>query len=207
MFTINVDGRDIGADEGETIIEAANRAGIKIPTLCYHEAVSPFGACRLCSVEVLTGGKPKVVQSCIFKAKPGLVIKTKSSSVIELREKILGQIFGDTLKEEEITRFAEKDSLDELQFPKGDQVCRICGLCIRVCKEISEAKAIKFEGKGKEKRVVPSAPDVSNICIGCGGCTYLCPTGNIRIDGEYIVLKDTKLAKLNEFQKKEKVTT
>ncbi|MCK4395415.1 (2Fe-2S)-binding protein [candidate division WOR-3 bacterium] len=207
MFTINVDGRDIGADEGETIIEAANRAGIKIPTLCYHEAVSPFGACRLCSVEVLTGGKPKVVQSCIFKAKPGLIVKTKSPTVMKLRKEMLEKILGDGFEQEEINRLAEKESLEEVGFPKGDSVCRVCGLCIRVCKEISEAKAIKFEGKGKEKRVVPVTADVSNICIGCGGCTYLCPTGNIRIDGEYIVLKDTKLAKLNEFQKKEKVTT
>jgi len=200
MITINIDGKDIGADEGSTILEAATRVGIKIPTLCYHEAVSPLGVCRLCSVEVTTTDKTRIIQSCLCKVKPGLIVKTDTPEVIALRKKILKQIFRDALSEEEIERYSKSNSLKGLKFPAGNSVCRFCGLCIRICKEIAEANVLKFEGKGEEKHIVPVSADG---CIGCGGCSYLCPNGNITIDGEYIKLQDTRLGKLNELQRKD----
>jgi NADH dehydrogenase/NADH:ubiquinone oxidoreductase subunit G len=204
MFTFTIDGREVGAEKGETIIEAARRAGVKIPTLCYHETISSLGACRLCSVEVKDGPKTRVVQSCIYKAKPGISVKTKSETVIELRKKMLSKILGSNITDEEIDEISKRDSLEDVNFPIGDRVCRVCGICVRACKEISEAGVLTFEGKGEDKRVVPSKEDVSDICIGCGACAYLCPTGNIRIENNYVTLSGRKLAMLNEFQKKEK---
>lgn len=205
MFNFTINGKEVGAEKGETILEAARRAGIKIPTLCYHETISSFGACRLCSVEVKDGAKTRVVQSCIYKAKPGISVKTESEAVIELRKKMLSKIFTDEITDEKINEISQMDTLEDVRFPIGDQVCRVCGICVRACKEISEAKALTFEGKGKEKKVVPIKEDVSDVCIGCGACAYLCPTGNIKIENNYITLSGKKIAMLNEFQKREKL--
>ena len=75
-ITLQIDGREVKAEEGKTVLEAAKSLGIDIPTLCYHPALAPFGACRLCSVEILSRGRSRIVTSCNYPVEEGLVVNT-----------------------------------------------------------------------------------------------------------------------------------
>ncbi|MBE9568986.1 MAG: (2Fe-2S)-binding protein, partial [Proteobacteria bacterium] len=88
-ITLKIDGRELKAHEGMTILEVAQEAGIKIPTLCYHKAVSPSGACRLCTVEIVGSGKSRLVTACTYPVEQGIVVKTNSAKVKKTRKMLL----------------------------------------------------------------------------------------------------------------------
>jgi len=203
MIEIEIDGKKIGAIEGETVLRAAKRLGIKIPTLCYHEAVSPSGACRLCSVEVQEGNRNKVVTACLYPVRPGLVVKTDTERIKKLRKGIMELLLARSSTSETIRELANEMGAQGGKFLEDKNKCILCGLCIRVCDEIVEAHAISFVGRGIEKKVATPFIEISDACIGCGGCAYVCPTGAITIEGEFIKLEDNIFGKLNEFRKKD----
>ncbi len=202
MIEIEIDGKKFGAVEGETILTTARRVGIKIPALCYHEAVSPSGACRLCSVEVQEGNRSKVVTSCLYIVRPGLVVKTDTERIKKLRKGIMELLLARSSTSEVIRELAREMGAKAGKFLEDKNNCILCGLCIRVCDEIAEAHAINFVGRGSERQVATPFIEISDTCIGCGGCAYVCPTGAITIDGEFIKLNDNIFGKLNEFRKK-----
>src|SRR5512139_2107681 len=86
---LQIDGREVVAKEGTSILEAARNAGIAIPTLCHHEKLEPYGACRICTVEVEAGGRKNLVASCVYPVEQNLVVRTRSESVDEIRKMIL----------------------------------------------------------------------------------------------------------------------
>jgi bidirectional [NiFe] hydrogenase diaphorase subunit len=195
MIEIEIDGRRIGAQEGETIISAARRVGIHIPALCYHEALSSYGTCRLCSVEV--------VASCLYPVSPGLVVKTNTEKIRRLRRGIMELLLSRSSSSETMQRLREEMGVEEIPYTEDKNDCILCGLCARVCEEIAEANAITLVNRGTLREVAPPFHEISDACIGCGGCAYVCPTGAIRIEGEYIKLADIVFGKLNEFRKKD----
>ena len=87
--TLEIDGRKVKAREGMTILEAAREAGIEIPTLCYHEKLKPYGACRLCTVEIVREGRSRLVASCAYPVEEGLIVKTETELVRKVRKLIL----------------------------------------------------------------------------------------------------------------------
>ena len=117
MITLTIDGRSVGAFEGETVLEAARRVGIEIPTLCYHPALSPYGACRLCVVEVEQRGRRRLVVSCLFPVEEGLVVWTDNERVRKARRGVMELLLARCPNVPAIRELAAKMGVQEPRFP------------------------------------------------------------------------------------------
>lgn len=181
MVTLTIDGQKVQAKEGQTVLEVARLAGIEIPTLCHHPLLEPFGACRLCVVEVIRRGWSRIETSCTYPAWDGLEIKTKSPPVMEARKAILGLLLSRCPNVPVIQDLAREYGITEPPFPTDDpdEKCILCGLCVRTCHELVKADVLNFSQSGVERRVGPPFLEKTRQCIGCGACTIVCPTGAI----------------------------
>jgi len=188
MVTLTIDGREIGAREGETILEAASRVGIEIPTLCYHEAISPYGACRLCTVEVNQRGRVRLVASCLFPVDEGLEVKTDSESVRKLRKGLMELLLASCPDSERIQSLAREMGVAETRFAPEENKCILCGLCVRACQEVSEKSIISFVGRGTKRKVATPFYAPSEECVKCQACAYICPTRAINFEEGKLVL-------------------
>lgn len=176
MITITIDGKAYEAEEGETALQVARANHISIPTLCYHPALKPSGSCNLCAVEV-TGrsGRQIAMLSCILKVKEGLDIKTTGPIVDAARTKAFQQLLRMAPHSTRLRQMAREHGVDLGTPPDG---CVRCRLCVRVCKEVVGAVALKMKKIDGVNFVIPE-PD---RCIGCGTCANICPTGAIRVE-------------------------
>lgn len=177
MSTIIIDGTAYPAQEGRTALQVARENKIDIPTLCYHPALKPSGSCKLCAVEVTgrTGGRQIAMLSCILKISDGLEINTRGPIVEAARTRAFKNLLRMAPQSQRLRRMATDYGIDLGPPPDG---CVRCRLCIRVCKEIVGASALKMAKIDGVSYVVPE-PD---RCIGCGTCANICPTGAIRVD-------------------------
>ncbi len=185
MVTINIDGQELEAKEESTILEVARESGIYIPTLCYHENLEPYGACRLCCVEILKGGRSQIVASCLYPVEEGLKVKTSSPRVINDRKMIMELLLARCSQNEVIRKLASEMGVEQPPFKSEyleDKDCILCGLCVRTCEEIVDRSAISLVNRGVNREVAPPFLEPSADCIGCGSCAYVCPTGAIKMD-------------------------
>jgi len=176
MTTIIIDGQKYEAEEGKTALQVARANNISIPTLCYHPALKPSGSCKLCAVEV-TGrsGRQIAMLSCILKVKDGLEIKTTGPIVAAARTKAFQNLLRMAPQSARLRQMAREHGVDLGTPPDG---CVRCRLCVRVCKEVVGASALKMKKIDGVNFVIPE-PD---RCIGCGTCANICPTGAIRVE-------------------------
>jgi len=183
MITITINGQEIQAEEGQTVLEVAKANGIEIPTLCYHPLLEPYGGCRLCIVEIVAGGRPGLQTSCTYPAEEGLEVLTRSPSVIEARKMVLGLLLSRTPNVEVIQDLAREYGITEPPFPTDtpDERCILCGQCVRTCNDLVKAHVLNFSERGIERLVGPPFLEKTRQCIGCGACTIMCPTGAIEI--------------------------
>ena len=182
---LTIDGQAAEFDEGTTLLEAARIMGIDIPTLCYHEALSPLGACRLCQVEITRRGRSRLVVSCMYPVQEGLEVATDSHAVHDARRGIVEFLLAQAPNCEAIKELARRFSVDKPRFvlaAEDQSDCILCGLCARVCAEIVGAGAIDFIHRGVGCTVGPPFYRASDVCIGCGTCVYICPTGHIKVE-------------------------
>lgn len=199
MLNINIDGKDVSVAAGATVLEAAQQAGIDVPTLCHDSRLKPFGACRLCIVEI--AGMPKPVTSCTTPATDGMVVKTNSARLYRLRKTTVELLLSDHPNDCMVCNSSGECTLQELAYLYGirenrfvgevrkhertdhnpfitrDQnKCVMCGLCVRVCDEVQGVGAIGFSERGFEAKVIPPfGHDLD--CEFCGQCVSVCPTG------------------------------
>ncbi|NLI99467.1 4Fe-4S dicluster domain-containing protein [bacterium] len=180
--TFTIDDKQVTGYKGETILQVARRQGIDIPTLCHHEAIAPYGACRLCLVEVTAGKRTRLVTSCIYEVAPGIDVKTSSERVIRNRKAILELLLARAPDAPKIVELAGEYGIQKSRYPliKNDK-CILCGLCVRACREIIGADAIGFIDRGADRQVGPPLERRSERCVGCGTCIYICPTGAISL--------------------------
>lgn len=185
MITLNIDGRELKAKEGQTILKVASENGIVIPTLCYSEAVEPYGACRLCIVEISKGGRSRIVTSCLYPVEDGLEVKTDSPKVIRNRKMILELLLAKCSKNKVVRELAWQLGIEQSCFKPEyleDHDCIVCGLCVRVCEQIVGVSAISLVSRGVDKHPAPPFHEPATACIGCGSCYYVCPTGAIKME-------------------------
>ncbi len=174
---LKIDGKDVEAREGMTILEAAREAGIHIPTLCYHEKLAPYGACRLCTVEISKGGKTRLVTSCVYNVEEGLEVKTDTPKVQKIRKMLIEMMLASSPALQE---YAKQYGVEKPRFTSDPTECILCGLCVRYCDEVKGANALTFVGRGTDRRVAFVDEVVSTgVCMDCRECFSVCPTGKI----------------------------
>jgi bidirectional [NiFe] hydrogenase diaphorase subunit len=182
MIRITLDGREIEIKSGQTVLEVAREQGIHIPTLCYHEAMEPFAACRLCMVEVDSGGGWKLVASCAYPCTDGLSIRTQSDAVSQSRQITVELLMASAAHIHIIRKLAKDLGLEEPRYTMDKDDCILCGLCVRACREIVGVGAISLINRGIEKKISTPFQIASNACIECGTCVLVCPTGALSFE-------------------------
>ena len=181
MVTLKIDGKKIKAKEETTLLMAARANGIEIPTLCSNDALKPYGACRLCIVEINKGGNTFIDTSCTYPVEEGLVVKTSTPRVVEGRKMVIELHLARCPNVKIIKQLADEYGVTESarEMGKDNEYCILCGLCVRACNEVVKAGAIQFAGKGIDKVVDSPFSKTAEDCIACGSCAFVCPTGII----------------------------
>ncbi|MCG9969410.1 2Fe-2S iron-sulfur cluster-binding protein [Pelotomaculum terephthalicicum JT] len=175
-IVLQIDGIEVTANEEMTVLEAAQKAGISIPTLCHHEKLEPYGACRLCLVELESRGRSRLVVSCLYPVEKGLVVKTRSEKVDRIRKMILELLLSHAPDAFDLQDLAREYGADKYRFAKEPSFCVHCGLCVRYCAEVKKKEAIGFVNRGT-KREISFIPEIaSRECWNCKECFPLCPT-------------------------------
>lgn len=179
LVLFSIDGQKVKAQKGWTVLETARHYGIHIPTLCYHEAVKPSGACRLCVVEARDGDWSKVVISCMYPPMDGVEIRTDTERVRNVRRWILEMLLAECPASKEIADMAAEYGVKSSRFKveNPEEQCLLCGLCVRVCEEVVGVKAIAFGSRGVTKHIATPYMVPNKACIACGACVSVCPTG------------------------------
>ena len=173
---LQIDGREVGAKEGMTILEAAQSAGISIPTLCHHEKLEPYGACRICSVEVEVRGWTRLVAACVYPVEQDLVVRTRSEKIDKTRKMILELLLAHAPDAFELQDLAQEYGADKDRFEKEASFCIHCGLCVRYCAEVKKKYAVGFVDRGTRKEISFIPEIASKECWNCKECFPLCPT-------------------------------
>jgi bidirectional [NiFe] hydrogenase diaphorase subunit len=177
---LQIDGREVEAREGMTVLEAAQSAGISIPTLCYHEKLEPYGGCRICTVEVDVRGWTKLVVSCVYPVEQDLVVRTRSEKVDRIRKIILELLLAHAPDSVELQDLAQEYGADKDRFEKEASFCIHCGLCVRYCAEVKKKNAVGFVDRGT-RREISFIPEIaSKECWNCKECFPLCPTSALQ---------------------------
>lgn len=181
---LTINGRLVRGEEGSTILQVALANGIDIPTLCFHEDLTPYGVCRLCTVEIEEHGRKRLVASCLYPAKDGLKVETNTTRVVNGRKIILELLLARCPDSEILQEMARDAGIQNLRFrPKKDD-CILCGLCVRMCEEIMKSEFVGFIGRGCTREAVTPFRASSDFCLNCGACRYICPVRSPRIQSE-----------------------
>jgi heterodisulfide reductase subunit A len=175
MVRLTIDGTEVEVEAGSTVLQAADKLGIKIPTLCHHRSLTPYGACRVCLVEVETPRGSRVEASCVYPAQEGLVIRTDSERVLKTRGVMLELLLARSPEAGAVRQLASDAGIQSSRFPDRNEDCILCGLCVRVCQERMGVGAITFLSRGPERRISTPYDRHSPICIACGACQTVCP--------------------------------
>jgi NADH dehydrogenase/NADH:ubiquinone oxidoreductase subunit G len=183
LIHLTINGKDVEAPAGMTVLEAATQAGIYIPTLCHHEALEPEGTCRLCIVEVSGSLRPGIRVSCIQEVKEGLVIETETERIKKNRRLIIELLLGRSPYSKELLDLATKCGGMTSRFHTGENDdCVRCGRCVRVCRDKIGVYALCWVNRGYKRKITTDFERLSEYCIGCGACAQVCPTGAIKIE-------------------------
>ena len=180
MINIKINGLPVTVEEGTTLLEAAQFLGFPIPTLCHMEGLTPYGACRLCVVEIGEGERAKLVSSCTYPATEGLDVRTASTRVLRARRMIIELLLATCPQSMVIQDIASAHDVRQQRFKQEHEDCILCGLCVRMCEEQMMAKAIGFRGRGETRSIGTPFNIVSEECRQCGGCMYVCPACQLR---------------------------
>jgi NADH dehydrogenase/NADH:ubiquinone oxidoreductase subunit G len=183
MVTFELNGLEVSVEKGTTVLEAAMFYGIGIPTLCYNEALSSYGACRLCLVEIGRPPRTQLVTACTYQVTEDLVVRTHSERVIKTRRMLIEMYLATCPSSKVIQDLASKYHVTRVRFRQKHEDCILCGLCIRMCEEQMQSAAIGYTGRGDKRRISTFFDRKSEECRLCGGCMYICPACQARCQG------------------------
>jgi len=179
-ITCTIDGKTVQADEGTTVLKAAQQAGVEIPTLCHDDKLEPYGACRFCMVEIEKNNRKKLVASCCYPVESGLVVHTKTASTDKIR-KLLSELLLSVSPSGAHVEVARKYGIVQSRFKQVESCespCSLCGLCVRYCAEVKKKNAVCFVGRGVD-RTIALVPGASDQCSSCRECLDVCDAGKI----------------------------
>ncbi len=186
--TVYINDKEYKALKGEPLLNVARRNGIYIPALCYEESLKPYGACRLCLVDVKEGSKKGITTSCSLACSEGLSVNTDTDEIKKHRKVLFELYLSEAPNSEKIRDMAARcgvfSTRFELKRQKNDSLsgkCVLCGLCVRTCNEIMEAGVISFIGRGYGTKINTPYFEASDVCMGCRACLEVCPTKAITI--------------------------
>jgi bidirectional [NiFe] hydrogenase diaphorase subunit len=174
---LQIDGKEVGAEKGMTVLEAAQSAGIYIPTLCHHEKLEPFGGCRLCIVEVESRSWTKLVVSCVYPVEDKLIVRTRSEKVDRIRKTLIELLMAHAPDSPQLLELAQVYGANKDRFEKNPSFCIHCGLCVRYCAEVTQKNAIGFVDRGIRKEI-SFIPEIA--ANDCKECFPLCPTSYLQ---------------------------
>jgi len=177
---LKIDGKEVDATEGMTILEVARSAGIHIPTLCHHEKLEPHGGCRLCTVEVEARGRTNIVVACVYTVAENLVVRTRSAKIDRIRKMIIELLMAHAPDAPELQKLAREYGADKNRFQKEASFCIHCGLCVRYCAEVKKKNAVGFVDRGIRKEINFIPEIASKECWDCKECFPLCPTSALQ---------------------------
>lgn len=208
-LNIQINGKNVAARKGETILDVANREGIKIPTLCHLKDMFPTGSCRMCVVEV--DGARNLLTACSYPVENGMKIETHSPRVVESRKTIVELLLSNhpddclychrnkncelqtlsenlNVRERRLSGAKNEHFIDQSSnsIVRDPAKCILCGRCVRVCEEIEAVSAIDFVKRGSQSYIGTACDKGMNLssCINCGQCILVCPTGALREKSE-----------------------
>ena len=226
-ITFFMDGEEITADEGKTLLEVAQDHGTYIPTICFHEATTANALCRICVVEV--EGMRVLQPACIVQAANNMKVQTRSEKVIRARKTILEMLAStmDLSEAADIQAMMREYGADVTRFPDAERreipvkddnpmyvrdysKCLLCWRCVQVCADDAQyTYAINFEGRGYETQIGTffdrSIPETT--CVLCGQCVGVCPTGALKPKREFLLeqgMSPHEISVLNTGRKRRK---
>lgn len=177
---LHIDGKEVRAREGMTVLEAAQRVGISIPTLCHHEKLEPFGACRMCIVEAGHGDQRRIVVSCVAAVEANWVVRTRSEKIDRFRKSLLELMLAHAPHSPKLQELAREYGADRNRFEREADFCIHCGLCVRYCAEVKQKNAVGFVDRGIRKEI-SFIPEIAAVeCNACKECFPLCPTSYLQ---------------------------
>jgi glycine cleavage system H lipoate-binding protein/NAD-dependent dihydropyrimidine dehydrogenase PreA subunit/ferredoxin len=186
MISLSIDGKQTTVSPGQSVLEAARGVGIEIPTLCYHKELTANAACRLCTVEVTQAGRTRLIASCALPAEEGMEVRTASERVLAGRRIILELLAARCPEVPQVRELAAQLGARTDRLPRRSEDCILCGLCVAVCAEKVGARVIGFSGRGVTRKVGTPFGAEALECIACGACSYVCPTGAMKMERKTI---------------------
>jgi len=226
-FTLIIDGQEVSVEQGKTILEAVRENGKDIPTICFHEATTANGLCRMCVVEV--EGMRVLQPACIVQVANNMKVQTKSEKVIRARKTILEMLAStmDLSNAPEILTMMDEYGASAERFPGAERrestviddnpmfirdysKCLLCWRCVQVCAEDAQYTfAINFEGRGFETQIGTffDKPIPETSCVLCGQCVGVCPTGALKPKRQFMLeqgMSPNEISVLNTGRKRRK---
>lgn len=177
---LQIDGREVEAEEGMTILDVARSVGIDIPTLCHHKDLDPYGACRICVVEVEAGGRKGLVAACVRPVEQNMGVITRSEQIDNIRKILVEQFLAHAPDSEVLLKLAQEYGADKDRFEKQSTFCILCGLCVRYCTEVKKKNAIGFYDRGSTREIKFIPEVAAKECKDCKECFPLCPTSYVQ---------------------------
>jgi heterodisulfide reductase subunit A len=187
MIAFKLNGKIVEGEEGQYILQVAEKYGIEIPTLCHHKALEPAGMCRLCTVELFDGHRARFVTACNYPICEGMEVSTDSEGVRAGRKLIVELLLARCPEVPLLQRLAKEYGIEETRFKKEEDTCILCGLCARTCERIG-ANAISLIGRGIDIKISTPFEISTEACLACGACASVCPTNHItlgKVNKEY----------------------
>jgi predicted molibdopterin-dependent oxidoreductase YjgC len=200
---ITIDGIELEARQGETVLEAAERIGVAIPTLCHDKRLEPMGSCRMCLVEV--AGSRKLQPACAWRVTEGMTVRTETERVKQHQQLLLSLYLADHALDADglpadrgagnqlrshVLSLGTGPSLPPVKAPREGRVdenpyihfdpeaCILCARCVRYCDEVEAVSAITLAGRGRSTTIATADQIglLDSSCELCGGCIAVCPT-------------------------------
>ena len=185
---LTIDGRQVTAETGTTVLEAARSVGINIPTLCHFEKLKPYTVCRICMVEVTDArGRTELDTACSHPVAENLVVKTRSEKVDKIRKILLELMLAHAPESIPLQELAQEYGADAARFEKEPSFCILCGLCVRYCAEVKKKDAVTFIHRGLKREIMFIPEIAAKECWNCKECFVLCPT--IALQEAYLLVR------------------